>query len=121
VYIETIPFAKKRYWKFLSSKSKSYAKLFPNFDSDSTVQYILNKNLLSEKAFEGDLASINDEVFKELTIIDKATLENQYGVKDKLYGVLILSDLPKRLFKGSMKNLLNPLPIFQTPDNILVH
>jgi len=103
VYIETIPFAKKRYWKFFSTKSNSYADLLPNFDSDSTVQYILNTKVLAEKGFEGNLASINDEIFKEISIIDKVALEKQYGITNKVYGVLIVSDVPKNLYKGKKK------------------
>ncbi len=103
VYIETIPFAKKRYWKFFRTKSNSYADLLPNFDSDSTVQYILNTKVLAGKGFEGNLASINDEIFKEISIIDKVTLEKEYGVTNKIYGVLIVSDVPKNLYKGNKK------------------
>ncbi len=100
VYIETIPFAKKRYWKFFRTKSSAYADLFPDVDSDSTVQYILNTKVLGQKGFEGNLASIDDEVFKEISIVDKVTLEKQYGVTNKIYGVLIVSDVPKNLHNG---------------------
>lgn len=103
MYIETIPFAKKRYWKFFSAKSKSYANLLPDFDSDSTVQYILNKKILTGKGVEGNLASIDDKIFKEIRIIDKETLEKQYGVTNKIYGVLIISDVPKNLYHGKKK------------------
>ncbi|WP_316812899.1 hypothetical protein [Pedobacter heparinus] len=103
VYIETIPFAKKRYWKYFKTKSKSYGELLPNFDSDSTILYIINKRVLSEKGYEGTLAAINDKVFKEIMIVDKATLEKQYGITNKLYGVVIVSDVPDNLYNGKKK------------------
>jgi len=89
VYIETKDFAKDKYWNYFKAKSPDYARIVTSSKTDTTtVQYILNGKVL-KKDFEGDLASINDDTFKELVIIDKKKLANQYGITDKDYGILI--------------------------------
>jgi hypothetical protein len=102
VYIETKVFARKRYWAFFSSKSEEYAKIVPNPESDTSVQYFLNKRVLKSN-FEGDLALINDSTFKKITIFDKQTLQAQYKITDKEYGVLIESDKPANLYHANKK------------------
>ncbi|QHS63470.1 hypothetical protein [Chitinophaga agri] len=88
VFIETKPFARKRYWQFFKSKSSRYARTVPSLAVDSTVVYILNGKVLTEH-FEGDLSRINDESFISLQVIRKAVLQRDYGVKDRSIGVLI--------------------------------
>jgi hypothetical protein len=102
VYIETKTFAKKRYWTYFSSKSGEYAKLVPAPGSDTLIQYILNKHVLTTN-FEGDLALINDSIFKKITILDKETITNQYHITDKEYGVLIESEKPADLYHAKKK------------------
>ncbi|MFP2996811.1 hypothetical protein ABN763_12915 [Spongiivirga sp. MCCC 1A20706] len=102
IYIETVNFSRLRYWKFFSSKSSSYSELVPSFDSDSNIQYILNDRVLTDN-FEGDLATINDDIFKDIKIIDKKTLQKEYEIHDKDYGVVILSNKPKDLYKARKK------------------
>lgn len=99
IYIETKTFAKNRYWKYFSSKSQEYRKLVASPDNDSNVQYILNKRILKEN-YEGDLASINDKIFKGLQIINKAQLVTDYSITDKDFGVIISSEVPQDLIKG---------------------
>lgn len=102
VYIETKLFAKKRFWNFFRLKSAEYLDLVPTFDSDSTIQYILNKRILKDN-YEGTLASIDDNVFKEIKILPKQVLIDEYGILDKEYGVLIISEAPENLYKGNKK------------------
>lgn len=102
IYIETIPFAKKRFWTYFKSKSVEYAELVPTVDSDSTIQYILNEKVL-KKDYEGNLSSINDKVFKGIKIISKEELIKDYQITDKAFGVLVLSDVPPDLDKGKEK------------------
>jgi hypothetical protein len=102
VYIETKAFAKKKYWSYFKSKSEAYATAVPDAAGDSTVQYILNGKLLKEN-YEGDLSSINDTIFKSISIISKEELEKQHGVKNKRLGVLIHSEVPDNLYKGKKK------------------
>jgi hypothetical protein len=102
VYIETKTFARKRYWQFFSSKSPEYAKIVPEAGSDTAIQYILNKRILTTN-FEGDLAIINDSIFKRITILDKEALQDQYHITDKTYGVLIESAKPASLYHAKRK------------------
>jgi len=102
VYIETKAFDRKRYWAFFSSKSDDYLKFVPTAGSDTAVQYILNKRILT-KNFEGDLALINDSTFKKITIIDKQTLESEYQITDKECGVVIESEKPANLYHANRK------------------
>jgi len=74
VYIETIKFSKIRYWNFFKSKSLEYLKIVPTPNSDTNVQYILNKRVLTED-FEGTLASIDNKTFKQIIILSKEDLK----------------------------------------------
>ncbi len=102
IYIETKKFAKDRYWNYFKSKSPQFAKLVPSVDGDTSIQYILNKRVLT-KNYEGDLASINDKVFKGVQIISKKQLKKEYGITDKDFGVIITSDVPANLHNGKSK------------------
>jgi hypothetical protein len=102
VYIETKAFAKAKYWNYFKSKSSRYAELVPSPQADTVVQYILNKRVLKSN-FEGDLSLIDDKIFKEIIVIDKATLEKEYGMTNKSIGVIIKSDKPDDLYKGNKK------------------
>jgi hypothetical protein len=102
VYIETISFAKSRYWKYFQSKSPEYRNLVPVAGQDTTVQYILNDRVL-DKNFQGTLALIDDKVFKEIKVLSKEELQKQFGIQNKNAGVLIKSDVPKDLHNGKKK------------------
>lgn len=102
VYVESIPFAKKRFQRFFKTKSKEFENLVPTLESDSTIQYILNDKVLV-KDYEGNLSAINDETFKEIKIITKEDLVKDYGISDKSVGVLIRSRVPKNLYNGNKK------------------
>ena len=97
IYIETKVFDKFKYWNYFKLKSAEYAKIVTSPEIDTTIQYILNKRIL-KKDFEGDLACINDDIFKEITVIDQQTLQQKYGIFDKSYGVIIKSDKPAHLY-----------------------
>ena len=94
VYIETNSFARKRYQRFFKSKSAAYAQLISSKAGDSNVAYILNDQVLKINV-AGELAAINNNGFESLQIISRETLEQQYHVSDKLFGVLIKADLTK--------------------------
>src|SRR5688572_494040 len=102
IYIETKNFVKKRYWRYFCTKSNEYAKAIPNYTEDKEVQYILNDRIL-DKDFEGDLALIDDSIFKGLRIVNATDLKKKYKVKDKSIGVIIKSDTPKNLYKARKK------------------
>lgn len=102
IYIETKKFAKIRYWNYFKSKSTEYFNLVPNLEKENSVQYVLNDKILTD-SFEGDLASINDQIFKGITIISKDELVKKYNVENKDFGVLIMSDVPDNLHHGNKK------------------
>ena len=102
IYIETKDFARQRYQEYFKSKSQEYAKIISSPEKDSNVQYILNKKVLKNN-FEGDLASIDDKIFKGIQIINKQQLIEDYNIKDKDYGILISSDVPPDLHNGKNK------------------
>jgi len=102
IFIETKKFAKLKYWKFFKSKSEEYSKLATSPEDDSNIQYILNKRILKDN-FEGDLAAIDDKIFKGIQILSKQQLINDYNINDKDFGVLITSDVPPNLHNGKNK------------------
>jgi len=102
IYMETIPFATKRYQRFFKSKSPDYAALLKNAEQDSTIQYILNGDPMIGEC-SGKLAAVNDFKFKELKVIDKQTLKNEYGIEGKSAGVVIRSSVPEERLDGKIK------------------
>lgn len=99
VYVETKKFARNRYWNYFTSKSSAYLQIVPTPESDTTVVYILNGNI-RKKNFEGDLSTIDDTNFIELTVIDKQTLNKQFGIKDKEFGIKIKTKIEKEIQKS---------------------
>ncbi|QTF60613.1 TonB-dependent receptor [Mucilaginibacter rubeus] len=97
IYIETKKFDTHRYQNYFKSKSADYAKLISMSANAPKIQYILNKKVLTNN-YEGNLAGINDKIFKGLTIINKSQLLKQYGVTNKNYGVIITADIPVNSF-----------------------
>ena len=102
IYIETKDFARARYWNYFKKKSKEYSDLFITPEPNDKIQYILNDRILTNN-FEGDLSMIDDTIFKEIKVIDKVTLEKEYKIKDKDFGVIITSDKPDNLYKAKKK------------------
>ncbi|MGY4385446.1 hypothetical protein ACVWYN_002486 [Pedobacter sp. UYP24] len=103
IFFETIPFARKRFERYFKSKSPEYEKLITNLAGDTaSVQYILNDKVLTS-SYEGDLATIDDKVFKAITLLTKADLNSKYGITNKEYGVLIKSGVPDDLYHGKKK------------------
>jgi hypothetical protein len=102
MYAETIPFARRRYWRYFRSKSAEYKALVPTPATDSLVQYILNKRVLTGQEV-GDLALIDDTIFKSLRVLDAQALAASYGITTKKYGVVLESGRPKYLYNGRKK------------------
>lgn len=102
IYIETKKFAKIRYWNYFKSKSPEYFQIVPDLEKETSIQYVLNDKILTDN-FEGNLASINDQIFKGITIISKDELIKKYNVENKDFGVLIKSDVPDNLYHGKKK------------------
>jgi hypothetical protein len=96
VYITTRGYMRSKYWNYLKSKSSEYSKIVLTPDADTTIQYILNNHILNTN-IEGDLSLIDDRTFKGIRIIDKETLQKEFGISDKTYGVIIKSKKSENL------------------------
>lgn len=100
IYITTVRAAKIIFWKYLSSKSDEYRRLFNSPQADSNAQYILNGEALSDSVAPGSLSLINDKNFKTINVIDKE--DGKYlmdNVVPKRYIVIITAKRPKELLK----------------------
>jgi len=100
IYVTTVKAAKTIYWKYLSSKSDEYRCIFTSPQADTTAQYILNGEALSDSAAPGSLFLINNKNFKTINVIDKQ--EGKYlmdNVVPKRYIVIITAKRPKGLVK----------------------
>ena len=102
VYIFTKKYTKSKYWLYFQSKSDDYKKLVPTVESDTSVQYILNKRVLKEN-FEGDLFIIDDTIFKSIRLLTKEILLKEFNISDKEFGFQIISDTPDNLYRGKKK------------------
>jgi len=92
VSISTKIFATNKYETLFKTFSKDYEKALRENDK-SDIQYILNGRILT-KDIEGDLASINNKLLKQLRIIDERELADKFKVTNKKVGVLIKSRKP---------------------------
>ena len=102
VYIFTKKYTKAKYWLYFQSKSDNYKKLVPTPESDTAVQYILNKRVLKEN-FQGDLFIIDDTIFKSIRLLSKDMLQKEFNISDKEFGFQIISDTPDNLYHGKKK------------------
>ena len=101
VSISTNTFATNKYETLFKSFSKDYEKAMKENDR-SEIQYILNDRILTEN-FEGDLASIDNKLLKDLKVIDQNTLIDKFKIIDKKIGVLITSKRPKNVYNSKKK------------------
>ncbi len=88
IYITTKNYARDRYWTYFKSKSSDYTKAVPSIKAEDNVVYILNDKIL-EKDFEGDLFFIDNKNFVDLKVINKKSLQENYNIVDKKFGVII--------------------------------
>lgn len=72
VIIQTKKFATNKYETFFKSYSQDYEQMLSITDRKD-IQYILNDNVLTED-FEGSLALLNNELLKELKVVNQETL-----------------------------------------------
>jgi len=98
VIIQTKKFATNKYETFFKSYSQDYEQMLSVIDSKD-IQYVLNDNVLTED-FEGSLTLLNNELLKELKVINQETLSEKYDINDKKIGVILVADTPKDLYKS---------------------
>ncbi|MCW3074798.1 MAG: hypothetical protein JWP69_1867 [Flaviaesturariibacter sp.] len=100
IYVTTVRAAKLIYWNYLRLKSDEYERCFNTPQADTTAQYVLNGEALTDSAVPGSLFLINDKNFKAINIIDKE--EGKYlmdNVVPKRYIVIITAKRHKGLVK----------------------
>ncbi|ULQ55975.1 hypothetical protein KJS94_15100 [Flavihumibacter rivuli] len=100
IYVTTIKSAKQSYWNFLSTKSEKYKQLIPTPIADTTVQYILNGQALSDSSATGTLFLLTDKNFKSLDMIDK---EDGKFLMDNAYPKRYIVIITAKRFKGQVK------------------
>lgn len=90
VYVETIPFARRRYTKMFSEISPAYAKALRQFGNDTAFQYILDGSVLTQSV-EQMLAALEETGIGSIDVIPPRVLKEQYQVDNKQAGVIIRS------------------------------
>ncbi len=92
IYIETKPFARKRYNRLFSELSPAFEAALKKYGSDSVFQYILDGTKIDETSMNM-LAALEKKGIGSLVVVDAAMLKSKYGVKekDKKLGVIITS------------------------------
>jgi len=101
VLIETKAFVRKRYTKYLASRSVEYSKLIANGDTD--IKYVINGEV-QKKDFVDALDNIADSTFINIKVIDKVSLAKDYNVTDKPYGAVITMKMRKQAQNTEAKN-----------------
>lgn len=102
VYIETKSFERRHYRRYFARKSPAFAQLLAKGTAEASIQYVLNGRLLTTN-YEGDLASIDDQIFQTLEVLDQTTLRQRYPSTTAMYGVVLKSRVPKDLYHGKRK------------------
>lgn len=102
VYVETKPFDTRHYRRYFARKSPAFAQLVASGAEEANIQYVLNGRLLTTN-YEGDLASIDDQLFQGLEVLDQAALRKRYPGSSAKYGVALTSRVPKNLYHGKRK------------------
>ena len=88
VIIETKRFARLKYWQFLASGSRRYARLVPKPESDSDVVYIVD-GTVNKKDLPYDLMPVDNFRLDSLKILRKRRLRKRYGITGKRLGVMV--------------------------------
>lgn len=92
IFIETKPFARKRYNRLFSELSPAFEAALKKYGSDSLFQYILDGVKIDESSMNM-LAALEKKGIGSLVLVNAATLKSKYEVKekDKKVGVIITS------------------------------
>ena len=93
IYIETKKSTTSSYWYFFRNKSAEYFKAVPNQQADSSVVYIVNEKML-KAPYHTELSMINESNFISLKIVDQQALIENYGIRNKKYGVIVYYNKP---------------------------
>ncbi|MEI2738254.1 MAG: hypothetical protein V9F01_05670 [Chitinophagaceae bacterium] len=95
IHVFTKRYATTQYWTYFRTKSSDYKRLVVSPQSDTLIQYILNKQALRNN-FEGKLFLINDTIFKSIQLLTKRKLQKKYNIFDKYLGFKIKTVIPNK-------------------------
>jgi hypothetical protein len=87
-YIETKPFAHKRYNRLFSSLSPGYAAALQQYGSDSSFRYIMGDSVLTRNVVS-QLAALEPRDVTAVQVLTTAADKKQYGLKEQEIGVVV--------------------------------
>lgn len=87
-YLETKPFARKRYNRLFSNLSPAYAAALQKSGSDSSFRYIMGDSVLTTN-LESQLAALELKDIAAVQVITDPAQRKQYGLKEEETGVMI--------------------------------
>jgi|688.fasta_scaffold94191_3 hypothetical protein len=99
VIFETRSFARRMFISFFRKSSRSYDSLYNAIGADTSFAYIINDKVQTG-SYEGNLSSLNDQLFDGLEIINKENLYSKFNVNDKKFGILVRTKKPKDLYNA---------------------
>lgn len=88
VYMETKPFARKRYNRLFSSLTPAYAAALQKLGSDSSFRYIMGDSVLTIN-LESQLAAIEPQNITAVQMLTDPARLKQYGLKEGEIGVVV--------------------------------
>lgn len=90
MYIETRPFARRRFNRLFTSLSPAFEAAIKKYGDDSKFQYILDGTKIDDNSVNM-LAALEKKNITSLVVVDGDTLKKTYDVKDRKVGVIITS------------------------------
>lgn len=90
IYVETVPFARKRYTKMFGLICPAYATALQRAGTDSSFQYILD-GIVLEQSVPQLLAALERAGIGSIDVIPAWQLKKEYNVEHKELGVIIRS------------------------------
>ncbi|WP_343674329.1 hypothetical protein [Chitinophaga sp.] len=88
IYIESKPFARKRYNRLFASVSPAFEAAIKKYGDDSKFQYVLN-SLKIDSSSVNLLAALDSGTIANIEVINAAALKKRYEVRDKKVGIII--------------------------------
>jgi hypothetical protein len=87
-YLETKPFARKRYNRLFSNLSPAYAAALQKLGSDSSFRYIIGDSVLTTNP-ESQLAALEAKDITAVQVLTAPAQIKQYGIKEGEVGVIV--------------------------------
>ncbi|KAA2243061.1 hypothetical protein F0L74_11115 [Chitinophaga agrisoli] len=87
-YIETKPFARKRYNRMFSSLSPAYAAALQKYGNDSSFRYIMSDSVITTNPVS-QLAALEKKEIADVQLLSAADGKKRYGLKEEEIGVVI--------------------------------